>query len=209
MVRTTARRAMARRRAPVRRRRSAMARRRNPLIVNRKRRRSTKRRRNPSMASITAPIQKMVKKLPVVGGFLSNVVGFAGPAALGAVSVYPTLAAMKYAGGYIPERLQPFSFTIVGTVLAALVGTVTTKLKIGSPSLRGKTSRPPWLRLAARWTSTAGSRVSPRSSRWRPPRRRAWVPWAATAVAMATGVVPYSGLQNRAGSVPRCPGDRW
>jgi hypothetical protein len=78
----------------------------------------------------------MMKKIPVIGGVLANVVGFAAPAALGAVSVYPTLMAMKYAGGYIPERLQPFGFTIVGTVLAAVGMTVAGKLNLGTPAMR-------------------------------------------------------------------------
>ena len=127
--RRNGRKANPRRRTAVARTRRAPARRRRAPV---RRRRAAARRRNPSMASITAPIQKMVKKLPIVGNFLATVVGFAGPAALGAASVYPTLQALKYAGHYIPEKAQPFSFSIAGTVLAAIV----LKLPVGSLALR-------------------------------------------------------------------------
>jgi len=145
------------------------------------------------MSTITGPIQKMVKKIPLVGKFLSTVVGFAGPAALGAVSVYPTLQALKYGGDYIPERLQPFSFTIAGTLLAAVVGAV----PFGPPAFRKNLA-----------TAMAAGGGAVDFYRWQQGQstvaemevaETAGLGYAGYGGGMATGVVPYGALQTAQG----------
>lgn len=142
------------------------------------------RRRNPALGKVTAPVQRMLKKVPIVGKMLSEVVGFSGPALLGAVSVYPTLQAMRYAGSYIPERLQPVSFSIVGAVLATVVG----KLPFGTPSFRKSLSAAMAAAGGAvdfyRWHTNQSTVVEVQAA------ETAGLGYAG---GMATGVVPYSG----------------
>ncbi len=101
MVRKTARRAYSRKRNTARRRRNTA-----PKTV---------------FSGILGPVQKMLKKIPVLGGPLSEMAGFAGPAALAAVSVEPSLMLMKYVGSYLPASLQALNFTILGSAMAVVV----------------------------------------------------------------------------------------
>jgi hypothetical protein len=105
MVRKTARRAYMKRRNPARRKYTIARRRMN-------------RRKNP--AFIVKPVQNIVKKIPVIGGFLSNIVGFATPAALGAVSVYPSMMILDRLGGFLPARVQGMAYSISGAVMGAV-----------------------------------------------------------------------------------------
>lgn len=83
----------------------------------------TNRRRNPVRRRNTAAlagIQQSVKKVPVVGGMLSDVVGLGIPAAFGAISILPIEMGLKAGGRFLPPMLQKVSFTIGGLVMGAL-----------------------------------------------------------------------------------------
>lgn len=81
------------------------------------RRRNT-RRRNPGMVT---SLQRMVNKIPVVGGLLSSMVGFAAPAVAGAVMVEPAMLLAKFVGPYVPMVSTPLFYAGIGLVLGALV----------------------------------------------------------------------------------------
>jgi hypothetical protein len=112
--------------------RRKVARRSNSLVIraNRRRKSSRKlnRRRNSARSSggsfldkALSPVQRLVAKFPLVGGFLSSAVGLLAPAGLGAVSVEPTMLAAKYLGKYVPNLSASVFYPAVGLLLAALV----------------------------------------------------------------------------------------
>ena len=124
--RRTTRRAVARRRNPSRRRRYT-ARRRNgrkskaPKVVYRyrtrnprRRRKNTRRRRNPTFAAT-------LKKIPLVGGILANMAGFAPQAVFGAISVEPTMMAAKFLAPYVPMVPASMFYPLTGLLVASLV----------------------------------------------------------------------------------------
>jgi len=108
----------------VNRRRRSKARR-NPLRVNRRRRSSHRSnplyRQNSMIGGLMAPIQRMVSGLPVVGGFLSSVLGFAGPALFGALGVEPTIQFARYFGPYVPMIPTSIFYPLAATIVAAIV----------------------------------------------------------------------------------------
>jgi hypothetical protein len=84
----------------------------------------TNRRRNPVRrrrnTAALAGIQQSVKKVPVVGGMLADVVGLGIPAAFGAISILPIEMGLKAGGRFLPPMLQKVSFTVGGLVMGAL-----------------------------------------------------------------------------------------
>lgn len=106
--------------------------RRNPLLIRaNSRRRSSRRRANPhrrrhlarrrNSGSRSSGLAAMLKKIPLLGGVLSSMVGLVLPAALGAVSVEPTMLAAKFLGSYVPSMPSTLFYPGVGLLLAALI----------------------------------------------------------------------------------------
>lgn len=135
VVRTNPRRRTTRRRRRnPRRRRSTAVRRRNPRrrrtvrrrnprrrrarsVVYRyksKRRKNGRRRRNPGFAST-------LRKIPLVGGMLSNIAGFAPHALFGALSVEPTMWVAKMAAPFLPMVPASVFYPLTGLFVAAMV----------------------------------------------------------------------------------------
>ena len=118
---TKRRRNSARRRTNTKRRRNTTrrrntARRRNPVA---RRRNTSRRRRNPSAL---ANLKRSLKKLPVVGGPLSDMVGFGPYAAFGAVGVEPTMMLAKYFSPYMPRVNSSVFYAGTGLLVAAIIG---------------------------------------------------------------------------------------
>lgn len=80
-------------------------------------RRAYTRRRNPG---IMTGLQQSLKKVPVVGGMLADIVGLGIPAGMGAISILPIEMGLKAGGRYLPPRLQAVSFTIGGLIMGAI-----------------------------------------------------------------------------------------
>jgi hypothetical protein len=116
-------------------RKHSKAYRRNPLIVNGKRKHGKHRksyRRNPLIVNpasgMLGGLQRMLKKLPLVGGFLATVIGGVGGALGGAVGVLPIDYAMPYVSKYMPSWLKPFGYSVAGLALAGVVKVLPFKL---------------------------------------------------------------------------------
>lgn len=62
-----------------------------------------------------------LRRIPVLGGLLSGVAGFVGPALAGVVGVEPTMMLAKLLGGYVPQLNSGLFYGLTGVVLAALV----------------------------------------------------------------------------------------
>lgn len=113
------------------RRRSHRRVRRNALLVRTNRRRSHRRRprhnrRRHSLrvrrnSGAVGGIQAMLRKIPLLGGVLSSMVGLVMPAALGALSVEPTMQAARLLGGYVPQMPSTLFYPAVGLLIAAVV----------------------------------------------------------------------------------------
>ena len=127
--RRTAKRAYApkRRRTNTTRRRNT-ARRRNPVA---RRRNTSRRRSNPSALT---NLKRSLKKLPVVGGPLSDMVGFGPYAAFGAVGVEPTMMLAKYFSPYMPRVNSSVFYAGTGLLVAAIIG----RFAPVSPAVRQK-----------------------------------------------------------------------
>jgi len=101
------RRASSRRRAPARRRRRnpirrrATSRRRNPA----RRRSRRRRRRNPSGNGMFGGLAKTLKGIPIIGPVLAGAVGVIPSAALGAISVEPTMWLAGFVGPWLPAGI--------------------------------------------------------------------------------------------------------
>lgn len=114
-------------------RRRHSVRRRNPLLIraNSRRRVSRRHRANPhrrrhlarrrNSGSRSSGLAAMLKKIPLLGGVLSSMVGLVFPAALGAVSVEPTMLAAKFLGKFVPSMPSTLFYPGVGLLLAALI----------------------------------------------------------------------------------------
>ena len=114
------RRATARRRNPVRRRRASTKRRSNP-------RRRVAKRRNSALGGL----KKTLKKIPLIGGVLASMIGFAAPAAVGAVAVYPTMFAAKMLGKFAPNLNASAFYAGAGLLVAAVFAKFAPKTIMG------------------------------------------------------------------------------
>lgn len=83
-------------------------------------------RRNPSFASFGA----MFRKIPVVGGLLADMAMLVPHGILGAVSVEPTLMAIKYLGPYYPDMPAAAVYPITGLLLGGLIQAIGGKLGV-------------------------------------------------------------------------------
>ena len=124
---STRRRTNTKRRTNTTRRRNT-ARRRNPVA---RRRNTSRRRSNPSALT---NLKRSLKKLPVVGGPLSDMVGFGPYAAFGAVGVEPTMMLAKYFSPYMPRVNSSVFYAGTGLLVAAIIG----RFAPVSPAVRQK-----------------------------------------------------------------------
>jgi len=76
-------------------------------------------RRNPGIVS---GAQNMLKRIPFVGKFLANVIGFAPSSLLGALSVEPVNMLAKLASRWMPDMNASLFYALIGGVAATLVG---------------------------------------------------------------------------------------
>jgi len=88
-------------------------------------RRAYTRRRNVGMVT---GVQQGLRRLPVIGKPLAQMVGFAPQAVFGAITVEPSLQLLKQFGRYLPVPVQAFNFTIAGTVMGVLIGYIPSKM---------------------------------------------------------------------------------
>lgn len=140
--RATSRRANPRRRRATSRRRRTTKRRSNsrrrsaaPRAVYRRRsngrkgRKKNGRKRNPGSG-----IEGFLKRIPLVGGLLANIFGFAPHALFGALSVEPTMWAAKFLAPFVPMVPASLFYPVVGLLVAAIIKAV----PFGSAALRDK-----------------------------------------------------------------------
>jgi len=86
----------------------------NPITINR--------RRNPGMVTkVSGTIQRILNRIPVIGGLLAGAVGVLGGAVGGAIGVYPISYAMPYVSKWVPDWLKPFGYTVAGAILSSIV----------------------------------------------------------------------------------------
>lgn len=120
--RTTRRNTRARRRNTRSRRRNTRARRRNGTrrgMRRRTARRAYMKRRNRRKTRRNAA--SMLKKIPLIGGALANMVSLAPTALFGAVAVEPTMMAVKLLGRYVPNMPAPLFYALGGLLVAAVI----------------------------------------------------------------------------------------
>ena len=70
---------------------------------------------------MTASLQRMLKKVPVVGGMLAKMAAFAPYSAFGALGVEPTMIAAKFLGPYLPQVPASVFYAGTGLLVAALI----------------------------------------------------------------------------------------
>lgn len=63
-----------------------------------------------------------LKKIPVIGGLLSSMAGFVGPALAGVLGVEPTMMLAKFLGPYVPMVNSSLFYALAGLGLAAVAG---------------------------------------------------------------------------------------
>lgn len=63
----------------------------------------------------------MLKKIPLIGGALANMVSLAPTALFGAVAVEPTMMAVKLLGRYVPNMPAPLFYALGGLLVAAVI----------------------------------------------------------------------------------------
>lgn len=96
--------------------------RKNPVMVNPIRIR--RRRRNPGMlGNVHKSAMSMMGKIPLVGGFLSAVVGVGGAVFGGAAGVLPTAYFLPWLSKKVdvPDMVKPFAFSLGGAAISGLV----------------------------------------------------------------------------------------
>ena len=94
-------------------------RRKNGLAIRANGRKSRRYRRNGSdyISKGTGMLTSLVRKVPVIGKPLAPYVG---PGVTAGLALVPIHFALKYAGGYLPDMVKPFAYTLGGVGVATL-----------------------------------------------------------------------------------------
>lgn len=103
--------------------RKTKSRRQAPKYVTRRKTNGRKRKMNKRrrVNSASKSVMSMLKKIPFVGSYLASMAGFIGPAAFGALGVYPTTALAKVAAPYFPMLDSKLFYVIAGLAMATII----------------------------------------------------------------------------------------